>query len=155
MKQTCSCRCGSSRFVVDGEPIGRLFCHCKICQAFNARPYADVTFFAAGAVTLPANSAVTFKQYRRPPAVDRGSCPACGGPVVEFLALGPLKMLSIVPYQSFERPSELPEPSRHVFYHRRTADVSDSLPKISGYWPSEISVLGKIIGGLFRPARAA
>jgi hypothetical protein len=75
--------------------------------------------------------------------------------VVEFVAVGPLKMLSIVPSQSFERPSELPEPSRHVFYDRRTADISDSLPKVSGYWPSEMSVLGMIVGGLFRPARPA
>jgi len=149
MRQTCSCRCGASRFAISGEPIGRLYCHCTICQAFNGRPYADVTVFPARAVALPDSSAVAFRHYRPPPAIDRGSCPACGGPVVAFMALGPLKMLAFVPSQNFERPSELPEPSLHIFYHRRVADATDSLPKVSGYWASEMAVSRLIFGGMF------
>ena len=84
MRQTCSCRCGASHFAVSGEPIGRFYCHCTICQAFNGSPYADVTALPARAVALPDNSAVAFRSHRPPPAIDRGSCPACGGPVVEF-----------------------------------------------------------------------
>jgi len=107
LRQTCSCRCGASRFAVDAGPIGRFYCHCTICQTFNGGPDADVTAFAARAIALPENSAVTFRRYRPPPALDRGSCPACGGPVVEFMALGPLKMFAFAPSQNFERPSEL------------------------------------------------
>ena len=138
-----------------GEPIARFYCHCTICQSFNGRPYADVTVFPARAVTLPDNSGVTFRRYRPPPAIDRGSCPACGGPVVEFMTRGPLKMLAFAPSQDFERPSELPEPSLHMFYHRRAADATDSLPKVSGYWASEMAVSRTIFGGLLRPKGAA
>ncbi|HKN26598.1 MAG TPA: hypothetical protein VJY34_01435, partial [Roseiarcus sp.] len=66
-----------------------------------------------------------------------------------FMALGPLKMLAFVPSQNFERPSELPEPSLHIFYHRRVADATDSLPKVSGYWASEMAVSRLIFGGMF------
>ena len=118
-------------------------------------PHADVTVFPARAVTLPDNSGVTFRRYRPPPAIDRGSCPACGGPVVEFMTLGPLKMLAFAPSQDFERPSELPEPSLHIFYHRRAADATDLLPKVSGYWASEMAVSRTIFGGLLRPKGAA
>jgi len=149
VRQNCSCQCGASRFTVSGEPIGRFFCHCTICQTFNGGPDADVTAFAARAIALPENSAVTFRRYRPPPALDRGSCPACGGPVVEFMALGPLKMFAFAPSQNFERPSELPEPSLHIFYHRRVADATDSLPKVSGYWASEMAVSRLIFGGMF------
>jgi hypothetical protein len=147
MRQTCACRCGASRFSLSGEPIGRFFCHRTICQAFNGRPYADVTGFAARAVVLPKDSAVTFRHYRPPPALDRGACPACGGPVVEFMALGPLKMFAFVPSQNFEQPSELPKPSLHIFYHRRVADATDSLPKVRGYWASETSVSRMLLAG--------
>ena len=114
-----------------------------------------VTVFPARAVTLPDNSGVTFRRYRPPPAIDRGSCPACGGPVVEFMTRGPLKMLAFAPSQDFERPSELPEPSLHIFYHRRAADATDSLPKVSRYWASEMAVSRTIFGGLLRPKGAA
>ena len=150
MRQNCSCRCGASRLAVAGEPLGRLYCHCTICQDFNKQPYADVTFFAARAVALPDNSPVTFRRYRSPPAIDRGACSACGAPVVEFLAFGPLKLFAIVPSQTFERPSELPNPALHVFYHRRLADATDSLPTVSGYWASEMALSRLVLGGALR-----
>ena len=155
MRQTCSCRCGASRFAVNGEPIGRFYCHCTICQAVYQQPYADVTIFPTRAVALPDNSAVTFRHYRPPPALNRGTCPACGAPLVAFMALGPLKMFAFVRSQNFERPSELPEPSLHIFYHRRVADATDALPKVSGYWASEMAVSRMIFGGAFRAKRAA
>jgi len=155
LHQTCSCRCGASRFAIDGAPIGRFYCHCTICQEFNGRAYADVTAFPARAVALGEDGAVTFKRYRPPPALDRGSCPVCGGPVLEFMALGPLKMFAFAPSQNFERPSELPEPSLHIFYNRRLADATDSLPKASGYWASEMSVSRLILAGLVLTKRAA
>ena len=155
MQQACSCRCGASRFMVSGEPIGRFFCHCTICQAFNSRPFADVAAFFARAVTMPQDSAVAFRRYRPPPAVDRGSCPTCGGPVVAFMALGPLKFFAFVPSQNFERPSELPESSLHIFYDRRVAEVTDTLPKVSGYWSSETAVSRMLFGGMFRTRRVS
>jgi hypothetical protein len=42
--------------------------------------------------------------------------------------------------------------SAHIFYHRRIADEHDSLPKISGYWRSELAVTKLILASSFRGA---
>ena len=154
MRQTCSCLCGASRFAVDGDPIGRFYCHCTICQGFHKRPFADVTVFAGKAVDLPKGSPVAFRRLRSPPAVNRGACPACGGAVVGFMTAGPTRIFSFVPVQTFERPSELPAPSLHIFYDRRLADATDALPKISGYWASELAVSRLVLGGALRTRTA-
>jgi hypothetical protein len=71
------------------------------------------------------------------------------------MGLGPLKMFALVPSQNFERLSELPEQSLQIFYNRRLADATDSLPKASGYWASEMSVSRLILAGSIRTRRAA
>jgi hypothetical protein len=66
------------------------------------------------------------------------------------MALGPLKIFSFVPTRNFERPSELPSASHHIFYQSRVADISDAIPKVSGYWPSELAVARMALAGPFR-----
>ena len=87
IQQACACPCGASRFDVSGRPLVRLLCHCTICQAFNRQPYADVTAFWAGSITLRIGHQIEFKRYRPPPAARRGHCRSCSAPVVEFLAI--------------------------------------------------------------------
>ncbi len=95
IKQDCACRCGASRFTVNGDPIGRFFCHCTICQKVYRKPYADVTYFWAEAIALAANQPIEFRRYRPPPASRRGTCAKCGNPVIGFLRLAPgLTLLS-------------------------------------------------------------
>jgi hypothetical protein len=48
--------------------------------------------------------------------------------------------VAFVPSQNFPRSVELPAPDRHIFYHRRVADIPDQVPKLSGYWPSQAHV---------------
>jgi hypothetical protein len=57
MNQHCACVCGASHFSVEGDPIARFFCHCTICRERYRKPFADVTYFWAGSVTLPPNQA--------------------------------------------------------------------------------------------------
>jgi len=154
IKQDCACLCGASRFTVAGNPIGRFFCHCTICQKAYAKPFADVTYFWAESVALPANQPVEFRRYRPPPAMRRGRCAQCGNPVLNLLGMAPLA-LAFVPSQNFPRPAELPAPDRHIFYDRRVADIADSVPKLSGYWASEAYVTRSVLAGLFRQTRAA
>ena len=144
VKQSCSCPCGASRFELDGEPIGRFFCHCLICQAVNKRAYADVTTFWARSVRLAGDCALDFRRHRRFPGLDRGMCPKCAAPVVEFMRPPPLPRVAFIPAQSFADRAALPPPRRHIFYHRRVADVADAVAKTSGYWPSELFVAGMI-----------
>jgi len=155
MNQDCACLGGESRFTVAAEPIGRFFCHCTICQRVYRKPFADVTYFWAGSVTLPDNQPIEFRRYRPPPALRRGICAICGNPVVAFLRLAPGLTIAFVPSQNFPRPAELPAPECHIFYDRRVADIADAVPKLEGYWASEAHVTRTVFGGLFRRRRAA
>ena len=149
LSQVCACPCGASRFAVAGHAVTRLLCHCIICQSVYRQPHADVTAFWAGAVTLPANHKIQFKKYRSPPALRRGTCRACGAPVISYLRLAPFVQLAFVPSRNFSKPSALPAPSAHIFYHRRVADAVDDLPKISGYWRSEMAVTKLVMKSMF------
>jgi hypothetical protein len=48
-----------------------------------------------------------------------------------------------------------PAPDAHIFYDRRVADITDTVPKVSGYWASEAHVTRSLLGGLFGRKRAA
>ena len=78
----------------------------------------------------------------------------CGSPVASFLGRAPVA-LAFVPSQNFPRPAELPAPDCHISYDCRVADISDNIPKISGYWASEVHVTQSILAGLFARIRAA
>ena len=86
------------------------------------------------------NELVEFNKYRLPPALDRGTCKACGKPAAGFLKGIPGLGLAFITADNFDDKSMLPEPLGHVFYHRKQAEVSDELPKISGYFSSELAV---------------
>jgi hypothetical protein len=137
---------------VNGTPVLRLLCHCQICQAIYKQPYADVTAFWGGAVSLSEDHSIQFRRYRVPPALRRGTCQSCGAPVVGFLRLAPFVQLAFVPSRNVPVSAALPMPSAHIFYHRRIADEHDSLPKISGYWRSELAVTKLILASSFRGA---
>ncbi len=151
---TCTCPCGASEAQIAGRPLGRFFCHCTICQGLYQQPYADVTAFWGGAVELPASSRIEFRRYRPPPALRRGTCPACHAPVLGFLRLAPFVQLAFVPTRNLPESAALPAPAMHVFYHRHVSEVSDGLPKIAGYWPSELAVTRLVMSGLLRGPQA-
>lgn len=155
INQNCPCPCGHSRFSANGNPITRLFCHCTICQSVYDKPFSDFVVFWAPAVDLPAESDVQFRRYRSPPALQRGRCVECQALVVGFLELAPFLKLAFVPSANFPDQTSLPDPSVHIFYHCRLGDALDSLPKISGYWPSELKVSNLVMGSLFRGRRHA
>lgn len=155
VNQSCACACGQSTLAVNGTPALRLFCHCQICQAIYKQPYADVTAFWTGAISLPDDHSIQFRRYRPPPALRRGICPSCGAPVVGFLRLAPFVQLAFVPSRNFPAQAALPMPSAHIFYHRRISDVRDPLPKISGYWRSELAVTKMVLANAFRGAADA
>ena len=149
MVQTCTCRCGKSAFKVDGRPLARFVCHCTICQSVYKGPYADVTTFLSGSITLDPKRPAEFRKYRSPPALSRGTCPHCSAPVIGFLTLAPFLTLAFVPSRNFANRAALPPQLAHIFYERRTEDAHDTLPKISGYWASELKVTRMVLGGLF------
>lgn len=146
----CACPCGSATFAATGKPIARFYCHCLICQKLYRRPYADVTVWWGGQVTLPAESTVNYRRHRAPPALRRGTCRSCGLPVLGTFWLAPFVELAFVPARNVKARNLLPDPVMHVFYHRRTRDIEDDLPKVNGYWPSELALTRLVMGSLVR-----
>ena len=147
---TFSCPCRAAQFTVQARPLTRFICHCQICQSVYKAPFADVTAFMGSALSVSTPDKVTFKRFRAPPAVNRGLCTECGAPVVGFLRLAPFFKLGFVPTRNLAGLSGTPEPKLHIFYHRRVADVPDTLPKVSGYWASEFAVTGAVIKSLLQ-----
>ncbi len=149
IQQKCTCECGKTKFTIQGEPIVRIACHCQICQEFNKAPFADVTIFRSKDIVLEDSKTISLRKYKSPPAVQRGKCIHCDKPVIEFLDMPLLPALTIIPSNLIPYGPLLPKLSAHIFYHRRVADIEDSLPKISGSIKSQLTLSKMLIPGLF------
>lgn len=149
-KQSGQCECGENKFEITGEPIFRAICHCEICQEFNDAPFADITLYRTKDVDLPEQNTVEFKAYTSPPMAQRGKCKTCDKPTIEFLKIPVAPALTIVPTKNLSNTESLPEPTFHVFYHRRIQDSEDNLPKYSGYMKSQLAFMVRLIWALLR-----
>jgi hypothetical protein len=129
----------------------RFICHCTICQTVYRKPFADIVAVKASQIATPIDRSVQVKKYKSPPALDRGVCSSCSNPVVAFLPLMPFFGLAFVPSANFPSGTRLPEPSEHVFYEKRVADVDDAIHKVSGFWPSQWGVTSRFFSGLLLP----
>lgn len=149
IEQKCQCQCGKTKFTIQGEPIVRIACHCTICQEFNKTAFGDVTIFLSKDVVLADKESISLRKYKRPPAVQRGKCLDCDKPVIEFLDLPAFPSLTIIPSELIPYGPLLPKLSAHIFYHRRVADIEDSLPKICGAIKSQLFLSKKLLPGIF------
>lgn len=148
--QNCQCTCGHVTFKVRGRPLFRGYCHCTLCQKFNAAPYADITLFRPGDVEMPEPASVTYTTLRSFPAAQRGVCAACGKPAIEYLQVQPMPKLIIVPTANIRETAMVPAPSLHIFYDTRVAEVDDGLPKYTGYWKSQLAIGHRLMTALLR-----
>jgi hypothetical protein len=141
----CTCSCGKARLVVKGPFLGRIKCHCFICQSANRAAFADSTILMARHVPLTRIEHVRFETRKRHLAAQRGFCRSCGCFVLAQMTVLPFLSLAFVPAARYPDSVELPEPVLHVFYESRIADVADELPKHSGKLPSQLAVLRMIL----------
>lgn len=132
-----ACKCGLVQFGVTGKLLFRAYCHCTICQSFNDADFADILVLRSKDVSVEGRDSIAFKNYRNPPLLKRGRCSVCNGVAVEEMTIPLFPRLTIIPLQTLGQPAELPPPSFHMFYHRRTADADDTIPKYSGYISSQ------------------
>lgn len=142
------CSCGEAKFNVNGKPLLRAFCHCTICQAYNEAPFADITLFRSSDVIMPEAGSVVFTVHAFPPIVQRGKCVTCQKAVIEFLRVFPVPKIIIVPSKNIIDKGLIPEPSLHIFYDKRVADIQDDLPKYNGYLKSELAFGQKLIASV-------
>lgn len=150
MAQTCQCQCGDTTFSIVGKPLTRVICHCTICQEFNDADYADVTIFSSKDVNIDNIESIDFREYKAPPAVQRGKCATCNKPAIELLDLPLLPNLTMVPSSIIPSDFKLADPVSHIFYHSRKHDVEDAIPKYSGFLKSQLALLFKLMSGMFK-----
>lgn len=148
LKQICQCECGQVKFTLTSKPLLRLVCHCEICQKFNQSDSADILVFRQKDVELSDEHNIEFKTYRPPPAVQRGKCLTCLKPAIELFDVPFLPKLSMVPRENMPQGFELPKASFHMFYHRRVNDVLDDLPKLNGYFSSQVAFMRELFSAL-------
>lgn len=141
-----SCQCGKSHVTIMAKPIARFLCHCQACQAYTGRGYSDATVVMAKDVQLDDIESTEFKRYKAPPNIRRGKCKHCNTPSIEF---GIFDQLAFIPAFTYETPEKLPEPTMHIFYHRRKEDMDDNLPKHEGFLKSQTKVCSLIASGAF------
>jgi hypothetical protein len=147
-KQSAKCACHKSKITVHSKPFARFMCHCTICQNLYKKPYADFVVVNAKHVQQEKGDHLEYAKYRLPPALNRGICSECHAPLLGKLRIAPFVQLAFIPSDRFEDPNQLPEPQGHIFYHSRAKDIEDDLPKISGYWKSELAVTSAVIKGM-------
>lgn len=148
-----ACSCNSVAFAVRAAPLFRVFCHCTICQRFNAAPFADVLVFRQNDIDTPAESDVSYSTYKPPPNVQRGRCRRCDQPAIERFTAPLLPKLTMVPASMFETPDALALPCAHLFYEKRLADYDDALARHHGFLRSQWGFLRYLRKGL-RDARS-
>ena len=144
------CSCQKVSFDLTGPVLFRALCHCTICQRFNAAPYGDVVAVRARDVTLEGAENIAYRSHRQPPIVSRGRCASCDGVAIERLNLPLLPQIYLLPVQVFADAAVLPDPDFHIFYDKRQQDHGDSLPKSSGYLPSELRFTAALLGSLLK-----
>jgi len=142
------CSCGSVDIQVMKPAIVRMFCHCTLCQEYNNAPFADVSMFHARDVADFDDNKIQYKYYKKPELIPRGSCKQCNDPVLEKVRLKMMPNLIVVPSNNFDDMSWLPQPSMHMFYDKRVADVDDNLKKCNGMVSSQLVFGFKLIRGL-------
>ena len=145
----CTCSCGKAGLVVAGPLLGRIRCHCSICQAANQAAFADSTILIAKHVPLDRVEYVRFETLKKPPALQRGFCRSCGCFLMAYTKALPFFPLAFVPAVRYPGQVQLPEPVMHVFYESRIADVADDLPKYSGIWPSQLAAFRMLLRARF------
>jgi len=57
--------------------------------------------------------------------------------------------LILVPTTNYPDIAALPEPTMHLFYNRRVADMDDDLPKSNGFAQSQAMIVKALAQGMF------
>lgn len=149
---TGSCTCGAVTFQT-GRPLMRAYCHCAICKAYHDRDFADFTVFATGRFRQTGGGPVTYKVFKQPPLLRRGTCDRCAAPILEKLFIPGLPRMMLIPTRWLSTPEVAPAPSLHMFYDLRRQDHADGLPKANGYLPSQLLFARHLLPALLgRPA---
>ncbi|MES1964225.1 GFA family protein [Psychrobacter sp. AH5] len=144
--QEGSCSCCSNTYLINNTPIARFICHCTICQEYTGQAYNDITVLVKPDVSELKLMRTKFRRWKLPPNISRGLCKSCNKPSIEMAMGG---NLLLVPTSNYADAAALPEPSMHLFYNRRVADIDDKLPKYKGFAQSQAMIVKALAQGLY------
>ncbi|MGM8888170.1 GFA family protein, partial [Psychrobacter sp. 1U2] len=118
--QDGSCSCYSNTYTITHTPIARFICHCTICQDYTGKAYNDVTVLLKSDISELEINKTRFRRWKLPPNISRGLCKYCHKPSIEMAVGG---NLVLVPTDNYPDIDALPQPSMHLFYHRRVRNA--------------------------------
>ncbi|CAA7265851.1 unnamed protein product [Cyclocybe aegerita] len=135
------CFCKAIRYRVTGLPILSAYCHCTLCQTFNAAAFICTIHFPASAFAWthaePHDEALDFFDVPTKPWKRRWRCKQCGVTVASYNSRS--NKWSVWGGQ-LDRDAEgkiigwdTIKPTAHIFYETRMIDVQDELGKWTGY----------------------
>lgn len=148
------CTCGSVDFYITEPAIFRVFCHCSLCQEYENAPFADVSVFYARSVTAFDDSKISYKCFKKPAVVQRGSCKQCNDAVLEKIGIPLMPKMIVVSSNNIQDTSLLLAPSMHMFYDKRVADIEDNLKKYKGFASSQLAFGAALIKGMVAHSKA-
>lgn len=107
------CLCGSTRYLVRGEPSVVALCHCSMCRRAAGAPVVAWAMFALADLQFLRGEPA---RYTSSPGVERGFCGRCGT-TLSFTA-DFLPGLVDVTVASLDDPARLP-PQMHIWESAR------------------------------------
>lgn len=122
-----TCRCGSVRLTITGEPVAQIYCHCDDCQAAHAAAYVAASIYPSAAVQFEGG-ALTQVVIRRTP---RMHCAACHTYLFAQIASPSLRSVNawLLPPGAFK-------PKMHVQCQHALLPVQDDLPHYKAFPPA-------------------
>ena len=130
-----SCLCGAVGYVVEGDPLRCVNCHCSRCRKARAAAFASNLFTTADDLrfTRGGNGLVS---YKVPEArfFMQVFCPDCGSPMPR---IDRERGLAIVPMGSLDDDPGV-RPQRHIFVGSKAPwyEIADDLPQHVEYPPA-------------------
>jgi len=116
----------------------RTYCHCTFCQASTGKAYADDIITLAKDVNVDGGGAITFTKNKALFPMQRGICQQCNAPVISYSTILPGLKIAVMPTQLCIPLDITPKAVAHVFYHRKTREIEDKLPKFNSYFSSQL-----------------
>jgi hypothetical protein len=119
-----SCKCGSMKVEITGEPVAQFYCHCGDCQDVHGAAYVPIIMFPTPTVTIVAGEPSVFRLKNNP----RTSCASCG---TRMFAEPPGMGVRGVMAQNL--PAGVFKPTFHVQCQHAVLPLRDELPHFKAY----------------------
>ncbi|TFK26746.1 hypothetical protein FA15DRAFT_255089 [Coprinopsis marcescibilis] len=138
---TGGCYCGAARYEVRGHPIRSAYCHCTLCQRFNATAFILTIHYPAHAFrwthSETPEEALDVYSVASKPWKYRSRCKKCGAAIASYNANtdkwsvwgGQLDRDETTKIKNWD----VIKPTAHIFYDTRILDVNDGLSKWTAY----------------------